>query len=124
MPTYVNNEQQFEVNDDEVDHLKIPPLPVPLYKESEDDPKKYTGDKSKILDRVAHKLYNVWLFWLAVRCNDKLDAILQRETEDKESDEFVLKATIVQMIDRLAKILVDTNLLEEIGELTGKVKST
>ena len=114
---YVDEEGKFDVEMDGCENLKIPPQPVPLYKPNPDtDPKHYEGDQKNIARRAAHKLYNVWLFWLALRCNEKLETILKKDSE-QGSDEFLLKATIVQVLDHLAKALVDTNILEEIGEL-------
>lgn len=108
---------EFEVEYKDAEKLKIPPRPVPLYKENpETDPKKYDGDVKDIPRRVAYKLYNIWLFWLALRCNEKLETLLKKESPEG-SDEFLLKATIVQVLDHLAKCLVDGDPLEEIGEL-------
>lgn len=108
---------EFEVEYGEEKELKIPPLPVPLYGKLDHDPPHYEGDEKAIGRRAAHKLYNVWVFWLTIRTSEELDKLIQREEEDRESDAFKAKATIVQILDQLAKILIDTNLIEEIGEL-------
>lgn len=114
---YLDKEKMFEVEHKDCANLKIPPRPVPLYKANPDtDPKKYEGDTKNIPRRAAHKLYNIWLFWIALRCNEKLETILKKESE-QDTDEFLLKATIVQVLDHLAKALVDGDPLEEIGEL-------
>lgn len=116
--TYKDNEGNFEVEHGEETKLKLPPRPVPLYREDlETDPKKYEGDLSNIPRRAAHKLYNVWLLWVALRCNEKIETIIKKEETDQTTDSFLLKATFVQILDQLAKILVDGDIVQEIGEL-------
>jgi len=116
--TYKDNDGDFEVEYGEETKLKLPPRPVPLYKEDpETDPKKFEGDLSNIPRRAAHKLYNVWLLWVALRCNEKIEKMIQNEEADQTSDAFLMKATFVQILDQLAKILVDGDIVQEIAEL-------
>ena len=107
----------FEVEYGNENQLKVPPLPVALYGKLPNDPPKYDGDTKDVKRRAAHKLYNLWVFWINVRTSKDLDELLQREEEDKESDAFKAKATIVQILDQIAKVLVNTDLLEEVVEL-------
>lgn len=109
--------EEFEVEYGQEKQLRIPPLPVPLYGKLDHDPPHYDGDEKLIGRRAAHKLYNTWVFWVNLRTSEELDKLIQREEEDREGDAFKAKATIVQILDQLAKILIDTNLLEEVGEL-------
>ena len=116
-PNYVDEDNMFEVEHKDCANVKIPPRPVPLYPPNPDtDPKKYEGDTKNIPRRAAHKLYNIWLLWISLRCNEQLENILKKESPP-DSDEFRVKATIVQVLDHLAKCLVDQDPLEEIGEL-------
>ena len=118
---YATDEEikKFDVETDDAKHYKLPPLPVPLYKANpKTDPIKFQGDKKDIPRRVAHKLYNTWLFWINLRCNERLENILKKES-NQDSDEFIIKATIVQILDHVAKLLIDGDLLEEITALIG-----
>lgn len=115
--TKVYKTNEFEVEYGKEKEMKIPPLPVAFYGKLPNDPPRYDGDSKNIRRRAAHKLYNMWVFWINVRTSKELDELLQREETDKESDAFKAKATIVQMLDQIAKVLVNTNLLEEVVEL-------
>jgi len=94
---------------------KVPPTPVPFYEwGGESDPPRYKGDKNALNARIQHKIYNMWLIWLNLRINPKIDELLQKITDDKESDEYHLKSMLVTIIDILAKCLSDTDIMEEI----------
>ena len=112
--------EDFEVEYGGETKLKIPPIPVALYGKLANDPPKYDGDLSNINRRVAHKLYNLWVFWVNIRTSKQLDELLQREENDLESDAFKAKATVVQILDHMAKALVNTDILEEVSSLLQK----
>lgn len=120
-----NEKKVYKTEDFEVEYggekaLKIPPIPVALYGKLANDPPKYDGDLSNINRRVAHKLYNLWVFWVNIRTSKQLDELLQREETDLECDAFKAKATVVQILDHMAKALVNTDILEEVSSLLQK----
>lgn len=120
---YVDEEEKFEVEKDEMEEKRVPPRPVPLYPYNEDtDPKKFDGDRTDIPRRAAFKLFNVWMLWLNIRCNRPIEDMLKKESA-QDSDEYKLKCVIIEILDKLAKILIDGDILEEVGELTSQ-KST
>jgi hypothetical protein len=104
--------------------VRFPPCPVPYRKWFDDDEKhiRYHGDIEKYNLRVQHKLYMIWMLWYNLRTNQKLEEILATEEKDKESHAYICKATIVDIIDHIAKIMVNTPLVEEIMYLFDEKK--
>lgn len=81
---------------------------------TEFDPPIYDGDQMDLTWRRNTKLYNVWLLWSNLRKDEKLFKLLNDNTSKKNSELFYLKTMMVLTLDRLGKILADTNLVEEL----------
>ena len=107
------SEINYDIDDSEEQQFKLPPKPVPLFPAREGEMIRYEGDHKDMKLRIRYKLYNLWLLWIKLRVNKELEELLKRETEDKQSDEFTAKATIISVMDLLAKCLSDTDLLQE-----------
>jgi len=95
---------------------KLPPFPKFFYDWTEDQKKRYgyEGDTEDLTRRMKCKLYNMWLVWGEFRGSENLNKLLSRQPEDKESDEFMAKSSIVQLMDIMAKILTSTDLIQEL----------
>jgi len=72
----------------------------------------YTGDKTDLTERRNVKLYNVWQTYSNLRKNEHLVKLLEK-TDGNDEDTKFLKLIIVLTVDRLGKILSDTNIVEE-----------
>lgn len=93
---------------------KIPIYPEPLLEDNpEYDLPKYTGDIFDLTERRNVKLYNLWSVWSDLRKNEKLIHLLEVNKKDKDDIKF-LKAMMTLTIDRMGKVLADTNLIEEL----------
>ena len=99
--------------------LQLPPYPEGFFDYTEEQEKtiKYSGDMDDLHQRVAHKLYNTWALWSHVRNSEKLIEIVNKQS-DTDTDDFYLKATIVNLLDQLGKILGNTHIAEEIIKLS------
>lgn len=107
----------FDVDSKEAEMLSLPPIPHPFKKWSEHEEKfKYTGSVDDYNSRIHHKLYSMWIIWALLRTNEKIEKLCSQES-DKESDEFFLKATIVDIMDVIAKVLINTDLIDELAYL-------
>jgi len=105
------------VDDSECVEHKLPPLPTPLRPpDKEVDPPIFDGDLKDFKARIRHKLMLLWFFYAKLRYNQKLELLLAKES-DKESDEYIAKCTIVDILDELSKCLIGTNLMEELKYL-------
>lgn len=94
---------------------KLPPYPQPLRKpDPQVDPPQYQGELDDLKHRIRYKLLLLWFFYAKIRFNHKLETILAKPTEDHSSDEYLVKSCVVDILDELAKILIVTNLLEEL----------
>lgn len=98
---------------------EMPPYPIGLFDWTDEQKEhwEYHGSKTSIKQRASHKLWNTWLLWVDLHNNEKLINMIAKDTEDKESDEFQLKQMIVLVIDRLGKVLGNTNIGEEVAML-------
>ena len=96
--------------------ISLPQPPQFLIPPSEEEKKVlyYNEDLKDFNKRITHKLWHLWTSFDAIRNNQKLMDLLNEKTDDLESDTFFLKTIIVQTLDRNAKILSNTDLLEEI----------
>lgn len=113
--------EDFEIEKGEdFEEIKLPPIPVQFYPWGDHDPVRYKGEPTDMKQRLYHKIFNVWVLWLNLRIHKQLDGILQEETQDKESVEYQLKNLLVSIMDAMAKILVDTDLKQEILWLMDK----
>lgn len=106
-------------NADEVEKMKdmenkIPLYPEPLLeKNDEHDIPGYVGDLDDLTERRNVKLYNVWSIWSDLRRNEKLITMLEAQKKDSK-DTMFFKAMLTLTIDRLGKVLSDTNIVEEL----------
>lgn len=115
IPEMTEEQSKFnEYLNDLVD--KLPLHPKPLYEYTEEEKKKYeyTGDMEDKNRRMKEKLYNLWKFWAEIRSSKIIEDLLFRKPEDLESDEYLAKQIIVNIIDQLGKIMTNTNLIEEV----------
>ena len=106
---------------DETEMAKMTELQnrIPIYPEAllEDNEKydlpKYTGDMDNLTERRNVKLYNLWSVWSDLRKNEQLIKLLEVNKKDNVDMKF-MKAMMTITIDRLGKILADTNIVEEL----------
>ena len=93
----------------------LPPMPCGILDWTEDEQKGliYSGDVNDKLRRMQHKLSFIWQDWGVIRNNERLIRIINEES-DKDSDEFFIKQSLVLWVDRLGKILGQTNIVEEL----------
>lgn len=73
----------------------------------------YEGDLDDLTERRNVKLYNLWTIWSDLRRNEKLIKMLEAKPKETEEKKY-LKAILTITIDRLGKVLADTNIVEEI----------
>ena len=101
--------------------IELPPKPEGILPWSEEESRsfKYTAFKDVLKTedtkkRLQFKLYNVWSLWGCFRNNTRLSEVLNKLAEDQDSEEFLLKCSLVIFIDKIGKILDgDTDILEE-----------
>jgi hypothetical protein len=103
--------EDYDIDKSKVKEYKLPPRPRPFYDWNDND-QRYTGDKDDFKQRLKFKLFKFWLLWVNLRSNTKLEEILAKEV-DRESDQYQVNSVLVHVMDILAKILVDTDPLEE-----------
>lgn len=104
-------------DDEVISDANIPAYPSGLLPENPKfDPPRYDGPKDDLTLRRNVKLYNLWLLWSNLRKDEKLFEILQvgQKEEEKDSPLFYIKSMMVLTLDRMGKILVDTNIVEEL----------
>lgn len=94
----------------------IPAYPSGLLPDNDKhDPPRYNGSLSDLTLRRNVKIYNLWLLWSNLRKDEKLFEMLQlKEDEKQDTPLFYLKSMMVLTLDRMGKILVDTNIVEEL----------
>lgn len=77
------------------------------------DPKPYEGKTDDLEERMRYKLYQVWSTWSTIRLDEPLIKALMYNEKDTEEVKKI-KAWFILTIDRIGKILADTNITEEI----------
>lgn len=93
---------------------RIPIYPEPLLEDNETyDLPKYSGDVDDLTERRNVKLYNLWSVWSDLRKNEQLIKLLEAKKMDSNDMKF-LKAMMTLTIDRMGKVLSDTNIVEEL----------
>lgn len=113
----LNEDNPVGVNEKELQDFKLPPDPVPFRDYDPDEVSlRYIGSKTDMASRLVHKILYIWVFWAQLRTNPAIEELLSTKC-DQESDEYKAKATIVEIIDRMAKILSDTDTKEEMRYL-------
>ena len=99
---------------------RIPIYPEALLEKNEQyDIPAYQGDMNDLTERRNVKLYNLWSIWSDLRQNEKLIKLLEAKKKDSADLKF-LKAMMTLSIDRMGKVLADTNIIEELCIKTDK----
>ena len=80
--------------------------------QEETDPAKYEGDVDDITERLRFKVFQVWNSWSSLMTNETLTKKLKLNDDDSDDLKY-LKACTVLFIDRLGKILADTDIVKE-----------
>jgi len=93
----------------------LPPYPDALFDWSNDEKDYLTfkGVPEDKLGRAQFKLWHVWVTWAALRNNEKLIELICK-ISPKDSEKHFLKEILVSTMDRLAKILSATPIMEEL----------
>ena len=63
---------------------------------------------------MRFKLYSLWFLYGQLMTNPQIDKLIQNKPADESTDEYLVKSTLVQVIDSVAKILTTTDLFEEL----------
>lgn len=94
----------------------LPPYPDVLFPWSESDKEQliFKGNVDDLTDRMRFKMYNMWLMWADLRNNEQLINIVGKTDKDEDKDFFYTKNIIVTAIDRMGKILCNTDLIKEL----------
>lgn len=93
---------------------RLPLYPEPLLEKNEEhDIPSYQGDMDDLNERRNVKLYNLWSVWSDLRQNEKLIQLLEAQKKDTADMKF-LKAMLTLTVDRMGKVLADTNIVEEL----------
>ena len=116
---YVDEENdKISFDNSELKEYKLPPYPEPFRPWSEQEKKiRYNGDLKDFKQRIHDKLFKIWMFWSALRCDASIEELVSKEEVDKTSDAYRAKALLVDIIDQFAKTLVDTDLIPELAYL-------
>lgn len=114
--TDIHYVEDGDLEKEDEQEYKLPPLPQPIRPWNDND-HRYNGDMSDYRHRTHDKLFKVWALWGQLRTNQQLEELLNRKEDDLESDAYVAKNCIVDIIGELAKILADTNLIDELAYL-------
>lgn len=93
---------------------RIPIYPEPLLEKNEEhDIPSFQGDMDDLNERRNVKLYNLWSVWSDLRQNEKLIQLLEAKKKDSADTKY-MKAMLTLTIDRMGKVLADTNIVEEL----------
>lgn len=106
-----------EKKTDETKGLELPPMPMPLLDDLPEEALeflKYKGDPSDMGARLRHKLILMWLLYGFARNDEKLIEIVNK-THNKESDLWYLCNKMVNILDQWARVLITTDILEELA---------
>lgn len=82
----------------------------------------FKGDVNNLTERRNVKLYNLWTIWSDLRRNEKLITGLEANKKDSKDIEY-LKAMMTIVIDRMGKVLADTNIVEEVCSMKEKTST-
>lgn len=115
---FVSEEEERELLEaTPTQELKLPHYPVP-FRDWNDSDLRYKGDMEDYKQRIHFKMFKLWGMWSSLRTNLDLEELLARPEQDRESDAYVAKNCIVDILNAMAKHLSDTNLIEEMRWLT------
>lgn len=104
--------KQEETLESPPDYLPCPPEPL-LPSNEEFDIPPYKGDLNDLTERRNTKLYNLWTIWSDLRKNEELIKMLEVNKKDTKELKF-LKGILTIVMDRMGKVLSDTNIVEEL----------
>jgi hypothetical protein len=95
--------------------LNLPPYPEALLQITPEaqEVMKYKGNPDDIPHRIKHKLFLIWIIWAQHRNDERLIKIVNSDM-DKESEQYYLANSIVQMLDGLGRALSLTDITSEI----------
>jgi hypothetical protein len=95
---------------------EIPPEPIAFYDWTpEDENLKFKGDLDNMNERKNHKLYNMWRLWSEHTMSlSFLDMVQPKIGEEESETEKRLKTCLFQLLDKMAKILINTDIVEEL----------
>ena len=98
---------------------KTPPMPSELFDWSEKDKEhlQFKGDLDNYVDRLKFKVFGCWMMWIDLVYNEKFTEIMGDEKYKEGSDEFFIRSVFVNMIDRLGKLLSNTDIVREMAYL-------
>ena len=106
------NDVKFEIEGNEEDK-NMPHYPEGILPENkETDPPLYEGDMDNMTERLRWKVFNVWTTWSSLHMNETLVKKLKLSPDDSEDTQYI-KACIVLLLDRLGKILSNTEIVPE-----------
>lgn len=88
-----------------------------LPKDEKNDPPHYDGDMNDMMERMRVKLFNIWSVWSDLRKNETLVNLLHKDSADTDKDKY-LKGCLTITMDRLGKMLSDTNIVQELQKET------
>ena len=108
------NEQMTEELDKFISSL--PPLPKCHYEltEKEKEFYSYTGDLKDCKTRLKEKVFKFWKLYGNLITSKEMNDILKNKPEDESTEEYKAKCIITNIIDVIAKILLSTDLIEEL----------
>jgi hypothetical protein len=119
----LNDDNPISVDDSQLEERRLPPDPVIVRPYNADElAMRYKGDKEDMPARLTHKLLHLWIIWANLRTSPAIMELLNKQAEDKESDEHKVKCLVVDIVDAMAKALIDTSIHEEFSWLA-KVKN-
>jgi hypothetical protein len=101
--------------DDKINEM--PPLPIAFYDWTLEEHElfKFKGELTSMNERKNHKIYHIWRLWAEHSTNPSfLDMIQPKIGEEETEQEKRLKVCIFQLLDKMAKILTNTELVEEL----------
>lgn len=76
------------------------------------DPPKFEGDMDNMTERLRFKVFQVWNTWSSLHMNETLVKKLKLSKDDSDDVQYI-KACIVLLLDRLGKILSNTEIVPE-----------
>jgi hypothetical protein len=86
-----------------------------LPKDDKHDPPHYDGDMNDLVERMRVKLFNLWSVWSDLRKNETLVNLLHKDSEDDDKAKY-LKGCLTITMDRMGKMLADTNIVQELNK--------
>ena len=96
----------------------LPPYPNAFKPYTLDETQeRYPFKSTDFAKRIQFKLYAVWKLYGYLVESKKLGELLNKIPSDFTSDEYHAKNLIVDILDKISKILSDTPLIEELNWL-------